>query len=69
MYENEFIYFLSYFFLQQPKFREIKIQKQQVVGGSSPINYTYFFSYSSFSDEKEENFESYGENEDVEYEP
>ena len=35
---------------------------------STPINY-FVPSCSSFSDEKEENFESYGENEDVEYEP
>ena len=56
------------FFLQEPKFCEIKILIQQVADQARLIIY-FISSCSSFSDEKEENFESYGENEDVEYEP
>ena len=70
-YENKFNYLLPYvvmFFLQEPKFCEIKILIQQVADQARLIIY-FISSCSSFSDEKEENFESYGENEDVEYEP
>ena len=60
---------LLFFFLQQQKFRE-KYKKNPLVMDRvlPPINH-FASSSSSFSDEKEENFESYGENEDVEYEP